>query len=266
MKRLIVANWKLNPQTYQEAEKLARTAWKAAKTLKNVDVVICPPFVWLQPVNSKFEIRNPKLSLGSQDVFWKERGAYTGEVSPAMLKNLGATWVIIGHSERRQNLGETDEMINKKAKAVLAAGLKVILCVGETLQERRRGQTKVVLRRQLKKGLAQVSKLEIRNLKLRDRFVVAYEPVWAIGSGFPETSQNAESAALFIKAELSKLLSARKAKDIRVIYGGSVNSKNISGYIVMPAIAGALVGGASLKPKEFIRMLEISDRFCYNLS
>jgi triosephosphate isomerase len=251
MKRLIVANWKMNPQSAAEAKRLFAAVSKTARRLKNIETVICPPFPFLctlRPARHTF--------LGVQDVFWEKQGAFTGEVSPKMLKNLGATWVIVGHSERRQNFGETDEMINKKVKAALAAGLKVIFCVGETLQERRRGQTKAALRRQLRKALVGMRSLVIGHWSL----VIAYEPVWAIGSGLAETPQNAESAALFIRAELSKLLAGRAAKGIRIIYGGSANSKNISGYIAMPAISGALVGGASLNPKEFIRMLEISDQ------
>lgn len=244
MKKLIVANWKLNPQTYRRAEKLAGAISRAAKSFRSVETVLCPPFVWLECLADEFA---GKAVFGGQDVFWENQGPYTGEVSPTMLKAVGAQWVIIGHSERRRHLGETDEMIHRKVKAARAAGLKVILCVGETLAARRRGHTHAVLRSQMRKALAGVKRFDMKN----SRLVIAYEPVWAIGTGMPETPQNANAVAAFVRNVLGT--------HIRVLYGGSVNAGNIREYLMMPAISGALVGGASLRPAEFIKMLAIAD-------
>lgn len=246
MKKLIVANWKMNPQSVAEAKRLFAAVSKTARGLKNVEAVICPPFPYLYTLHP-----TPYTLLGGQDVFWEQSGAYTGAVSPQMLKALGARYVIIGHSERRRHFGETDQIINKKVQAALAGGLKVILCVGETLQERKRGHTKQVLRRQLKKDLKNVWKLGTGNWKLRNRLAIAYEPVWAIGTGIPETPQNANAAAALIW----KILGASP----RVLYGGSVNAQNIGKYLAMPQISGALVGGASLSSQEFGRILMIAE-------
>jgi len=242
MKKLIVANLKMNPQTFTEADRLARAASSAARKVKNVEVVFCPPFVWLECLAAEY---GKKAIFGGQDAFWEERGAYTGEISPVMLKNIGARYVIIGHSERRIHLGETDEMINKKIKAALGAGLKVILCVGETLKEHRAGRTKFVLARQLRKDLKSVSKLNIYNSKL----VIAYEPIWAIGTGLAETPMSAGYMADFIR----RVSGAR-----RVIYGGSVSAKNIKGFLSRREIDGALVGGASLDAGEFSKIIKIA--------
>lgn len=242
MKKLMVANWKLHPQTYGEADKLAKAIANAARRRSNVETVLCPPFLWLGCLADEYA---GKAVFGGQDAFWEERGAYTGEISPTMLKHVGCRWVIIGHSERRRHLGETDEMVNRKVRAALAAGLKVILCIGETLAERRRGHTSAVIRLQLKKDLAGVLRSKTRDL------VIAYEPVWAIGTGLPETPENAEKTAKFIRNVVNM--------DVRVLYGGSVNADNLRGYLSMPHIAGALVGGASLRVSEFVKMLRIAD-------
>lgn len=253
MKKLIVANWKMNPQTHGEAERLASAVSKLALKFKGVETVLCLPFVWLADLSQKYA---DKIEFGSQDVFWENPsaggGAFTGEISPAMLKNSKVKYAIIGHSERRRHLGETDEMINKKVRAALKNGLRAILCVGETFQEHKKGATQFALRRQLRKDLEGIS-------KFRDRLAVAYEPVWAIGTGVPETPQNAEAAAMFIRSEISKLMPRRVAGGVRIIYGGSVNSRNIGGYLAMPSISGALVGGASLDAKDFGKILKIAN-------
>lgn len=249
MKKLIVANWKMNPQSATEARRLFAAVSRTARRLKNVEIVICPPFPYLYTLHP-----TPYTLLGGQNIFWEQGGAYTGEVSPKMLKGLRASYVIIGHSERRQYFGETDEMVNKKVKAALGAGLKVILCVGETLAERKDGRTRQVLRRQLNKGLSQISNFEFRISKLRDRLAIAYEPVWAIGTGVAQGPQDANSAAEFIANAIG-------AK-IRVLYGGSVNAENIAEYLKMPQINGALVGGASLVLKEFRAILAETERLC----
>lgn len=249
MKKLIVANWKMNPSSVSEAKRLFDATHAASRGLKSVETVICLPFPYLTGLEAA---RNRGLSLGGQDVFWENKGTYTGEVSPTMLKGLGVEWVIIGHSERRQFFGETDEMTSMKIRAAIKAGLKVIFCVGETLQERRLGKTTQVLRRQLKEGLKKVLKPTAQKGKVSNRLVIAYEPIWAIGSGVSETPESVDVAAAFIQKTLGW--------QARILYGGSVSSKNIANYLAMSRINGALVGGASLRAKEFSRILEIAER------
>ena len=222
-----MANWKLNPTSEVEAIKLAK-----AEDFKNV--IIAPPFPFLKSVGGF--IRN--ADLGAQDVFWKEEGAYTGEVSASQLKSLGVNYVIIGHFERRA-LGETDEIVNKKIKAALQAGLKIILCVGENWSIRRKGlaAAKKFVKNQLQKDLG-----GIKNL------IVAYEPVWAIGTGKSDKPSETVEMVKFIK----KILNAK------VLYGGSVNSKNAKSFLDKKEISGALVGGASLNAKEFKKIIRIA--------
>jgi triosephosphate isomerase len=218
MKPLIVANWKMNPPSLKEAERL----FAAVKNIKGAQVVICPPFIYLSTLKTN----------GAQDVFWKDGGAYTGEVSPMMLKNMGVKYVIIGHSERRKHLKETDEMVNRKIKAVLKRGLRPILCVDKISQ--------------IKKGLRGVSKKELKKL------ILAYEPIFAIGTGKPCTIKRAKRMNVAAKRVLGIGTS--------ILYGGSVNPKNVRGYIAEAGFNGLLVGGASLKPKEFI---DIIKNVCY---
>jgi len=261
MKKLIVANWKMNPATYAEAERLAAAVLKTSKKLKNVETVLCPPFVWLADLSRKHE---NEIAFGGQDVFWEEKGAYTGGISPKMLKSSGVRYAIIGHSERRRHLEETDAMVHKKVHAALKNGLRAILCVGESLKEHTRGETKQVLRRQLNKGLAGVRALFIAHRALLRNLTVAYEPIWAIGTGMPETPFSANKAAKTIRQELKKLLPDKIAKEIRVLYGGSVTSRNIFGFLVMPEISGALVGGASIDAKEFGKIIAIANLLSYD--
>jgi len=250
VRKLIVGNWKMNPNSLVEARRLFNSVAKAAKRFQNVDVVLCPPFPYLAALRPA-----PSALLGAQDVFWEEKGAFTGEISPRMLKSSEVSYVIIGHSERRRHLGETDEMINKKVLAALKNGLRVILCVGETLSEKRRGQTKAVLRRQLQHDLASLRLAALKPSAL----IIAYEPIWAIGTGVPETPFSANEASRFIRKATGRIISPKVAKNIRILYGGSTNSRNIFGYLIMPELSGALVGGASLDAKDFTRMLEIAN-------
>lgn len=243
MKKIIIANWKCNPITLKEAERLFDSVKRRARKVKNVEIVICPPFVYLLATQS---FSHRAIKLGSQDCFWEQKGAFTGEVSPLMLKNLGCKYVIVGHSERRRWFGETDEMLNKKIKAVLSAGLKPIFCIGETLKEREDGRTFDVLKEQIEKGLVSVSQKEIKDL------MIAYEPVWAIGTGKACPSSEAITAALFIRKLLNELFGQKISKTIPILYGGSVNIKNAADYTKEIQIQGLLVGGASLDAKEFI--------------
>lgn len=244
MKKLLALNWKMNPATYESAERLASASADLAAKLKKYEVVICPPLPWLDDLATKFR---GKVKLGSQDVFWEEKGAYTGEVSPVMLKKSGVAYVIVGHSERRRILQETDEMVNKKVLAGLKFGLKVILCVGEDIKIRRQGKKAVknFVYNQIKKDLKSIhdSKFAIHN-----SLVIAYEPIWAIGTGTPCHPEDALKVIKFIREFLTSDFSLPTP---RVLYGGSVTGKNILDFVKYKEIDGALVGGASLNPSQF---------------
>ena len=249
MKKLLVANWKMNPKTLREANKLL-SAITIKPTPKEVDLVVCPPAPYLSALRL---LRN--ATLGAQNVHWEKEGAHTGEYSAHMLKNLGVKYVIVGHSERRAELGETDEMINKKITAALKEGLKVILCVGEDLKTRKKGflAASYAVKNQLVKNLNDVEKVK----GAAKNIIVAYEPVWAIstsGSGKKETPKDAAEMINFISNQLNEKMFGAK---VRVIYGGSVNAQNIASFIKYPEIEGALVGGASLKTGEFKKMIDL---------
>jgi triosephosphate isomerase len=238
MRRPFVAgNWKMNT-TEAEAVALARDV--AAQTAgAPCDVAVCVPFPHLGPVREA--LRGSHVRLGAQDVYWEPKGAFTGEVSVAMLSDY-CSHVIIGHSERRQFFGETDEWVNRKTAAVLASPLDPIVCVGELLEERRGGQTEEVLYRQLRAGLT--------GLTLSARVTIAYEPVWAIGTGETATPEVAQEACAHIRGVLREIAPA-VADAIRIQYGGSVNPENAASLLAQPDIDGALVGGASLKAGQF---------------
>jgi triosephosphate isomerase len=255
MEKLIVANWKMNPLNLTEARKLFNSIknWvkKHSNFLKNIRIIICPPFVYLEPLLRLLKLRtyNLKLRLGAQDLFWEEKGAFTGEISPRMLKNLGVEYVIVGHSERRKILGETDEMINKKLRAAIKAKLKPILCIGE---KRREGGSRKYeeIRNQLKKALK-----EIPNSFFRppNSLIIAYEPVWAIGTGNPCQPEDAKEILIFLKKFTGSL--SHSLTQPLILYGGSVNSKIAKDYIEV-GFDGLLVGGASLGSKEFIKIIK----------
>jgi len=234
LKPLIIANWKMNPVTLAEAKRLFNSVKNGIRNIKNVEVVICPPFVHLSALKSKIKGPSFAISFGGQSCFWEEKGAFTGEVSPKMLKDLGrCDYVILGHSERRKYLKETDEMINKKIKAALKSDLTPILCIENTLQ--------------LKEGTKDLLREEQKKL------IIAYEPVFAIGTGKPCTTEKAKE----MKAAIKKIID----EDIPIIYGGSVNSQNAADYIKMAGFQGLLVGGASLDSEEFIKIVKsISSR------
>jgi len=241
-KLLIIANWKCNPTTLEEAKSLFDSVKSGIKNFERVEMVICPPFVYLATRDKQ---QATGIKLGGQDCFWEEKGAFTGEISPSMLKNLGCQYVIIGHSERRK-LGETDEMINKKIKAAIKAELKPILCIDETEKERKEGRTFKILKNQLERVLKGIldSKFYILN-----SIVIAYEPIWAIDSGTPCPPSQAKEVLLFLQK--SPFL-----KEIPILYGGSVNSENAVSFIKKAGFQGLLVGSASLNPEEFIKIIE----------
>ncbi len=242
MKPLIIANWKLNPSSLQDAKKLFGQIKRivAQKSVRQkVEVVICPPFIYLPLLKG--------VTLGAQNIFWEEKGAFTGEVSAIQLKDLKVQYVIIGHSERRKYFFETDEIINKKIKKALDAKLNIILCVGETAEEKDANKTQEVIERQITQALRGLSKLEIQNSKL----VVAYEPVWAIGTGNNCSIDQTMSSVLLIKKTIVNLYNRQLADDVVILYGGSVTSKNSAQYILGSGVNGLLVGGASLNAEEF---------------
>jgi len=240
---LIAGNWKMNTDR-AGAVALAQAVAQAAATAKNADLAVCPPFVYLESVGKA--IAGSPVALGAQDMYFEKKGAFTGEISAAMLCDLGCKYVILGHSERRHILGETDALINKKVAAALAAGLIPILCVGELLAEREAGQTQAVVQKQFDGSLAGVSGDDLRKV------VIAYEPVWAIGTGKVATTQQAEE----VHSDLRKLIAARYNKEIaevvRIQYGGSVKPDNAAQLLAQPDIDGALVGGASLEAGQFL--------------
>jgi triosephosphate isomerase len=247
---LVAANWKMNPNTADEALDLVRGVLSVARGhADRVEVAIFPPFPWLLPVYEV--IAESGVKLGAQDCFWKPSGAYTGEVSPAMLKGW-CEWVIVGHSERRMYLGETDEMVAKKAAAALLSELSVILCVGELTEHYDAGSSDEVVAAQVKAGLAEISADDSA------RLVIAYEPVWAIGSGKSADPEHAYKTMRLIRKVVGELIGAGAAKKVRVLYGGSVNSKNVESYVELPLCDGCLVGGASLDAAEFAHIVKVT--------
>lgn len=246
-KPIIAGNWKLN-KTIKEAVALITLLKRKLSDVESVEIVVCPPFTALGEACELLTDSN--IRLGAQDVYWEEKGAYTGEVSAALIKDAGASFVIIGHSERRQYFHETDETVNKKTKAAIKAGLTPIVCVGETLSEREANKTFQVVETQLKGGFAGFSADEMEKL------VIAYEPVWAIGTGRVATPQQAQEVHAFIRKNLSKAFGEETAGPLRILYGGSVKPDNISSLINEPDIDGALVGGASLEADSFAEIVK----------
>lgn len=243
MKKIIIANWKMNPATPLEAEKLYHFSCDACLgSGENAEVIVCPPFVYLDTF-SKIE---SSLKIGAQNCHWESGGAFTGEISAVMLKNLGVKYVIVGHSERRWIMNESDEMINKKLKAALANNLTPIFALGERIKGEDR---KNILENQLKHGLVGLDSNKV------GRIIFAYEPVWAIGTGNSETAEHAVEAIKIIKGFLDLNFNTQGSK---LLYGGSVDSGNIKSFLERPEIDGALVGGASIKKEEFKKMIEIA--------
>ena len=245
MKPLIIANWKMSPTTLEGAKLLFEAVKKDVKNIKKVEIVICPPFPYLPILNngSPTSITTSIIRLGGQDCFWEEKGAFTGEVSPKMLKDLGCKYVIIGHSERRRYFEETDEMINKKIKAALKVGLRPILCI-EKISQIRKHQRSVKMNEvhRLKKGIKGIIKKDLKKI------ILAYEPVFAIGTGKPCSIEKAKKMRLLILRNLNK--------NLPVLYGGSVNSQNARDYIEKAKFQGLLVGGTSLNAQEFIKLVK----------
>jgi len=238
----IAGNWKMF-KTVQEAVVFAKELRSRVKDVNDVEIVVAPPFPAINGVAEA--LRNANVGVGAQNMYWEREGAFTGEVSGPMVKEAGAEYVIIGHSERRRLFGETDVIVNRKISAAIAVGLTPIVCIGETLEERERGDTLTVLDRQIKDGLDQLTGAQVAEL------VVAYEPVWAIGTGRTATSAQAQEAHLHVRTRLRQWFGGDAAEQCHVIYGGSVKPDNIAELIREPDVDGALVGGASLEVKTF---------------
>ena len=245
-KPFICGNWKMNTDR-ASAVALAKATAEAAAKVKGVEVGVCPPACYLEAVLAA--ARGTPLVVGGQNLYFEASGAFTGEVSGPMLKDLGCTYVIIGHSERRHVFGEPDAMVSKKVHAALAAGLRPILCVGELLEERQAGRTEAVVRRHVETGLAGVAKAQARGV------VIAYEPVWAIGTGLTATPDQAQEVHAFIRGLLTDFYDADLAQAVRIQYGGSVKPENTQDLLARPDIDGALVGGASLKADGFAAII-----------
>ena len=241
---IIAGNWKMNT-TVSEATELVKAMRAGLDQIDNVDKVICPPFISLASVGEL--TKGSSIKLGAQNVYFEEKGAYTGEISPLMLADQ-CEFVIIGHSERRQYFNETGEIVNKKIVAALKVGLKPILCIGERLEENEAGRTEEVVTEQLRSSLAEIAYL--------NGLVVAYEPVWAIGTGRAATGEQANETIGLIRRNIAKLYDKETAQNMRILYGGSVTAANTAEFINQPEIDGALVGGASLKASEFLSIVK----------
>ncbi len=242
---LIAGNWKMY-KTAREAGEVIRTLRGLVDGVQGVEICVCPPYTAL--VAAVEAAKGSRIQVGAQDCYWEKEGAFTGEVSVPMLAELGVGQVIVGHSERRQFFGETDGTVDKKIGAVLAHGLSCIGCLGETLQEREAGQTLAVLERQLKGGFS-------RHLS-SPRLVVAYEPVWAIGTGKTATPAQAQEVQAFLRQLVGQLAGPAVAASLRILYGGSVKPDNIAALMAQPDLDGALVGGASLDPASFAKIVK----------
>jgi triosephosphate isomerase len=247
MKLIIAANWKMHKNAAETAA-FCREILKDEALFKDVDVLICPPFTALQTASEA--LKDSEIKLGAQNLHWEESGAYTGEISAAMLLDLGVQYVIIGHSERRHIFGEEDRQVNLKVKRALQSGLKPIVCIGETEDERASGATEVVLENQLSGGLEGLTPEEAAGL------VIAYEPVWAIGTGKAATVDDAEKASAFILSLVSEKFGPAAADTVRIQYGGSVKAENIGSFVALPSVNGALVGGASLDAGSFSALIQ----------
>ncbi|MDR2705074.1 MAG: triose-phosphate isomerase [Planctomycetaceae bacterium] len=244
---LIAGNWKMNLSLAASLE-LAEGLKKAAAGINNLDIAVCPPSIYVQPVAAT--LKNSNIGVGAQNVYFEKEGAFTGEISVGMLKDVGCQYVILGHSERRHILGESSEIVNLKTHAVLAAGLTPIVCVGELLKEREAGTTELVIRRQFDGSFSGVTADDLR------KCVIAYEPVWAIGTGKVATPEQAEEVHASIRKMIEKNYNKEVAETVRIQYGGSVNDKNAKEILAKPNVDGALVGGASLKVEPFLGIIK----------
>ena len=253
MKRIkvIAGNWKMHNDN-SAAQQLASQIKIRTTDIKKTDIILCPPFTALTVVHDV--IKDTRIGLGAQNVYWEKSGAFTGELSADMIKSSGAAYVIVGHSERRQYFGETDETVNKRTKAALEAGLKVILCVGESLDQRESGITANVVEAQVTGGLSGLTSEQMEDI------IIAYEPVWAIGTGKVATPEQDQEVHAHIRGLVEKLYNSDVAAALRIQYGGSVKPDNADSLLSQPDIDGALVGGACLKAETFVPIIQSAEK------
>ena len=248
---LISGNWKMHLNHFEAIQTVQKLAYLlGADDVETVDVSVHPPFTDIRSVQTLIDADDIPVALGAQHCHWEEKGAFTGEVAPAFLAKLNVRYVIVGHSERRELFGETDEMVAKKTSAILAQGMTPIVCVGETLEEREAGSTEAKVLGQVQSALAGRKADQVAGM------VVAYEPIWAIGTGRTATAADAQAVIGVIRATVAELSGANAAASVRIQYGGSVKASNIAELMAEPDIDGALVGGASLDPEEFARIVQ----------
>jgi triosephosphate isomerase len=249
-KPIMAGNWKMHHTHLEAIQVVQKLSYRlTSEDYERCDVVVCPSFTSLRSVQTVIEADKLPIGLGAQNVFWEEKGAFTGEVSPVMLAKLAVSYVIVGHSERRELFGETDEGVNRKVKAVLAHGMTPIMCVGETLEEREAGQTAAKVSRQVQAGLDGVPAKQVGAM------VIAYEPIWAIGTGRNATPEDANETIGTIRSMVAGIAGEAPAASIRIQYGGSVKPGNIAVLMAQPEIDGALVGGASLEADDFAQIV-----------
>ena len=251
-KPMIAGNWKMH-KTAGQAVFLVQDLAGLVERVKDVEIVVCPPYIALKSISTIIEMDKLNICLGAQNVYWEEKGAFTGEISPVMLKDLRVDYVIVGHSERRHIFGDTNEIVNKRLKAVLAHDMKPILCVGETQEEREEEKTFDIIKEQIFESLADISSEEMENV------VIAYEPVWAIGTGLTATPEQANDATRNIRALVGSLYNPEIAMITRILYGGSVKPDNIAELMDEPDIDGALAGGASLDAQSFAKIIKYQE-------
>ncbi len=251
---LISGNWKMHLNHFEAIQTVQKLSYLLTKEdAQRVEVSVHPPFTDLRSVQTTIESDRIPIRLGAQHCHWEEQGAFTGEVSPAMLAKLNVAYVIVGHSERRELFGETDETVNRKVRSVLAHGMTPIVCVGETLEEREAGTTEAKVQGQVRAGLDGVAPADVGGL------VVAYEPIWAIGTGRTASAADAQSVCALVRSTVAEIAGADAAATVRIQYGGSVKPTNIDELMAEADIDGALVGGASLDPEDFARIVHFSD-------
>ena len=249
-KLIIAGNWKMNKTPSETRKLISEIKAEIPKSHKS-EFILCPPFISIPAALE--EAKDSSINIGAQNCHWEEKGAFTGEISPKMLSELGINYVIIGHSERRAYFGETDETVNKRIKSSLNEGITPILCVGENLTQRENGETQNIIKNQLELDFKDIDE------NSAEKIIIAYEPIWAIGTGKTATDNQAQEICEFIRNTIGKMFSAEVSEKIHILYGGSMNDKNAEGLLSMPDIDGGLIGGASLKADSIAQILKTAD-------
>jgi triosephosphate isomerase len=247
-KPFVAGNWKMNTDSHTSVSLAEAVASGASDSAEQVHIALIPPFVYVPAVVKA--VSNARIAVGAQDIYYEQKGAFTGEISPSMLKDVGCTYALCGHSERRHVIGETDELVNKKVSAAISGGLLPILCVGELIEQRKASETQEVVTKQIKNGLAGLS------TEKTSAVTIAYEPVWAIGTGLTATPQQAQEVHALIRKLIGEMYDSQLAEEIRILYGGSVKPSNAAELMAQEDIDGLLVGGASLNADDFVSIIQ----------